>query len=313
MKQDLIERIEKLKKKRDVIILAHNYQLPEVQDIADFVGDSLDLSRKAANTTASVIVFCGVQFMAETAKILSPEKTVLLPDLRAGCPLADMVTPEKLRQRKEENPDATVICYINSSAEVKAESDICCTSANAQKVVESVPNNREIIFIPDKWLGNYVLNRTNRKLILWNGHCPTHLMISRENILLLKERHPDAHVLVHPECTRSVVDIATHTLSTNGMVDYVKRSKARDFIIGTEVGILHRLKKENPEKRFYPASVLAECPNMKLINLEKILWSLENMKYEIEISEEIRIRAKEAVSKMLEINNERGKDYFNQY
>lgn len=301
MNANLIGRIEDLKQERNAIILAHNYQMPEVQDIADFVGDSLDLSRKAAATSAEVILFCGVQFMAETAKILSPEKTVLLPDLNAGCPMADMITPQRLLEKREEHPEAIVVCYVNTSAEVKAASDICCTSANAQRVVESVLEGQEIIFIPDKWLGDYTGRVTNRDLILWNGHCPTHMMISADGIDILKERYPEAEVLVHPECTRDVIEIANYALSTNGMINYAKESGSKQFIIGTEIGILHRLKKENPEKKFYPASILAECPNMKLTDLEKILWALEDMKYEIDISEEIRIKAKEAVSKMLEI------------
>jgi quinolinate synthase len=298
---EIVERIKELKKKRGAIILAHNYQIGEVQDIADFVGDSLDLSRRAAKTDADVIVFCGVHFMAETAKILSPKKTVLLPDLDAGCPLADMVTADALRRKKEENPKAVVVCYVNSSAEVKALSDICCTSANAAKVVESIPAEREIIFIPDKWLGDYVSRVSGRRMLLWNGHCPTHVVILAEGILALKKRYPDAEVLVHPECPRDVVDVADHAFGTMGMINYIKTSPRKDFIIGTEIGILHRLRKENPERRFHPASILAECPNMKLINLEKILWSLEDMRYEIDVKEDVRIRAEEAVLKMLEI------------
>jgi quinolinate synthase len=212
-----------------------------------------------------------------------------------------MVTADALQRKKEENPKAVVVCYVNSSAEVKALSDICCTSANAAKVVESIPAEREIIFIPDKWLGDYVSRVSGRRMLLWNGHCPTHVVILAEGILALKKRYPDAEVLVHPECPRDVVDVADHAFGTMGMINHIKTSPRKDFIIGTEIGILHRLRKENPERRFHPASILAECPNMKLINLEKILWSLEDMRYEIDVKEDVRIRAEEAVLKMLEI------------
>jgi quinolinate synthase len=213
-----------------------------------------------------------------------------------------MITPERLREKKREYDGAVVVCYVNSSAEVKAESDVCCTSSNAVKVIESIPLDREIIFVPDKWLGDFISRKTNRRLILWNGYCPTHLMILPEEINFLKGRYQDVEVLVHPECMRSVVEVADYALGTNGMVKHVRSSEYKHFIIGTEIGILYRLKKENPEKHFYPASILAECPNMKLTNLEKILWALEEMKYEIEIDEEIRTRARSAVEKMLEIS-----------
>ncbi|MBU0599573.1 quinolinate synthase NadA [bacterium] len=301
MQKDLVAKIESLKKEKKVVILAHNYQRGEVQDIADFVGDSIDLSRKAATTSAEIILFCGVLFMAEAAKILSPGKVVLLPDLKAGCPLANMITLKELRQKKKEYPGAVVVCYVNSAVEIKAESDICCTSANAVKVVESIPQDKEIIFIPDKWLGDYTSRIAKRRLILWDGYCATHLKILPENILLLKERYPKAEIIVHPECTRDVIEMADQALSTMGIVKWVKESKATEFIIGTENGIIHRLKKENPEKRFFPASVLAECPNMKLTTLEKVLWALEEMKYQIEIEEDIRLKAKKAVERMLEI------------
>jgi quinolinate synthase len=300
-KKDLISKIERIKKDRDAIILAHNYQIPEVQDIADLVGDSLDLSRRASLTQAEVIVFCGVSFMAETAHILNPQKKVLLPDLEAGCPLADMITKEQLLEKKNEYPEAVVVCYVNTSAEIKAYSDICCTSANAIKVVNSIPLEKEIIFIPDRCLGNYTQINTKRKLILWNGICPTHLRFLKEDIQKLKEEHPEAEVLVHPECEREVIQIADHAFSTNGMINYVKKSPKKKFIIGTEVGIIYRLKKENPDKIFIPANPEAICPNMKLTNLEKILFSLENMENIIEVPEEIRIRAKRAVDKMLKM------------
>jgi len=297
---ELIEKILDLKKRRGAVILAHNYQLGEVQDIADFVGDSLDLSQRAAETGAGVIVFCGVHFMAETASILCPEKVVLLPDMNAGCPMADMITAERLRAKKKEHPQAVVVCYINSSAEVKAESDICCTSANAVRVVESL-DAREILFVPDQYLGHYVSARTGKKMILWPGFCPTHVRIKPERIKELKREYPQAKVVVHPECTPEVIALADEVLSTSGMCRYAQRDEVREMIVGTEVGIIHRLKKENPGKRFIPISEQAICPNMKLITLEKVLWSLEEMGPEVKVPEGIRLRAKAAVDKMLKI------------
>jgi len=296
---ELIEKILDLKKRRSAVILAHNYQLGEVQDIADFVGDSLDLSQRAAETGAGVIVFCGVHFMAETASILCPEKVVLLPDMNAGCPMADMITAERLRAKKKEHPQAVVVCYINSSAEVKAESDICCTSANAVRVVESL-DAREILFVPDQYLGHYVSARTGKKMILWPGFCPTHVRIKPERIKELKREYPQAKVVVHPECTPEVIALADEVLSTSGMCRYAQRDEVREMIVGTEVGIIYRLKKENPGKRFIPISEQAICPNMKLITLEKVLWSLEEMSPEVKVPEGIRLRAKAAVDKMLE-------------
>jgi len=300
--QTLIERIKRLKEEKQAIILAHNYQVGEIQDIADFVGDSLDLSRKAAKTEAKIIVFCGVHFMAETAKILSPDKMVLLPDVNAGCPMADMVTVEELRELKVKYPNALVVSYVNTHVEVKAESDYCCTSANGLKVINSLPKDREIIFTPDWCLGDYIAKQSNRKLILANGYCPTHHRILKKNILMLKEKYPDAEVIVHPECTPDVIEIADKALSTNGICKYVKESASIEFIIGTETGILHRLRKENPDKKFYPASELATCPNMKLITLEKILWALEEENYKIEVPVEIAKKAKLAIDKMLAIS-----------
>jgi quinolinate synthase len=296
---ELVEKISALKKRRDAVILVHNYQLGEVQDIADFVGDSLELSQRAAETDAGVIVFCGVQFMAETASILCPEKVVLLPDINAGCPLADMITAERLRAKKKEHPQAVVVCYINSSAEVKAESDVCCTSANAVKVVESL-DAREILFVPDQYLGHYVSARTGKKMILWPGFCPTHVRIKPERIKELKREYPQAKVVVHPECTPEVIALADEVLSTGGMCRYARRDEVREMVVGTEVGIIHRLRKENPGKRFIPASEQAICPDMKLITLEKVLWSLEKMSPEVKVPEGIRLRAKAAVDKMLE-------------
>jgi quinolinate synthase len=296
----LIEKITELKKKRNAVILAHNYELGEVQDLADFVGDSLDLSQKAADTDARVIVFCGVHFMAETASILSPDKTVLLPDTNAGCPMADMITAPRLREERKAHPEAFVVCYINSPADVKAESDICCTSANAVKVVNSI-DAREILFVPDQYLGHYVSTKTYKKMILWPGYCPTHARILPEHINRLKHDYPEAKVVVHPECRPEVIAIADEALSTSGMVVLAGRDDVCEMIVGTEIGIIHRLQKENPGKKFIPVSEQAICPNMKLITLEKVLWSLEDMKPVVKVPEDIRIKAKKCVDKMLAV------------
>ena len=297
---ELTEKILRLKKRGNAVILAHNYQLGEVQDIADFVGDSLELSQNAAKTDAEVIVFCGVHFMAETASILCPDKTVLLPDINAGCPMADMVTVEKLRERKGELPGVTVVCYINSSAEVKAESDVCCTSANAVKVIESL-DAKGILFVPDQYLGHFISTKTDKKMILWPGFCPTHIRIQPQDITRLKLESPQAKVVVHPECKPEVIALADEVLSTGGMFRFAQQTEAKEMIVGTEIGILHRLRKENPGKKFIPASEQAICPRMKLITLEKILWSLEEMAPEVKVPEEIRLKAKAAVDKMMEI------------
>jgi len=301
MAESIEDKIETLKKERNAIILVHNYQLPEVQDIADFTGDSLELSQRAAKTDAEVIVFCGVHFMAETASILSPEKIVLLPEKNAGCPMADMITAEQLQKLKREHLDALVVCYVNSPAEVKAISDYCCTSANAVKVVESLKDAEEIIFVPDKYLGQYASEQTGRKIILWNGYCPTHVRIRKVDITRAKAEHPRAMVLAHPECTGPVRQMADAVLSTSGICKYANNSDAKEYIIATELGIIHRLRKENPDKIFYPATEAGVCPNMKLTTLEKVLWSLENMQYEIEVPDEIRSRAKKAVANMIRI------------
>ncbi|MFC1949986.1 quinolinate synthase NadA [Chloroflexota bacterium] len=296
----LVKKIEELRKSRNTVILVHNYQRGEVQDIADFVGDSLELSQKAATTDAEVIVFCGVQFMAETAAILCPDKIVLLPELEAGCPMADMITAEQLLEKKDEHPGATVVCYVNSSAEVKAESDICCTSANAVRVVEKLPDNEQIIFVPDQYLGGYVASQTGRKMILWPGYCPTHMRILPADILRQKAEHPQAKVVVHPECRPDVTALADAVLSTGGIIRFARETEAEEIIVATETGMLHRLQKENPGKTFIPASKRAVCPNMKLITLETVLWSLENMAHQVKVPEDIRLRAKAAVDKMLE-------------
>jgi quinolinate synthase len=297
---ELEKRILELKKAKNAVILAHNYQRGEVQDIADFVGDSLDLSQKAAATTADVIVFCGVHFMAETSAILNPGKTVLLPDANAGCPMADMITAEQLQQKKKKLPKATVVTYVNSTAEVKAESDYCCTSANGVKIVASI-DNEEILFVPDQYLGHFIAGKTGRKLILWPGYCPTHVRIQPEDITRQKQAYPQAKVVVHPECRPEVIALADEALSTSGMVRYAAREDVSELIVGTEVGIIHRLQKGNPGKKFIPVSEQAICPNMKLITLEKILWSLEEMVPVVKVPEAIRLRAKAAVDRMLAV------------
>lgn len=301
MENNLTERILALKEKRKAVILVHNYQTGEVQDIADYVGDSLGLSQQAAKTHAEVIVFCGVHFMAETAAMLSPDKIVLLPDLNAGCPMADMITAEQLSEEKKKHPGSPVVCYVNSTADVKAECDVCCTSSNAINVVAKLGTERPIIFVPDQYLGSYVAARTNTELILWPGYCPTHMKIGVDEIAGLRKEHPDAEVLVHPECRPEVVAHADYALSTDGIIKWVKQSTAHEFIIGTEIGILHRLKKENPDKVVIPASSRAVCPNMKLITREKVLWSLERMEYRVTVPPDIREKAVRAVNRMLEI------------
>jgi quinolinate synthase len=298
---DLSVEIEELKKKRNAIILAHNYQLPEVQDVADFRGDSLELSRVASRTQAKVIVFCGVHFMAETASILSPEKKVIMPDIDAGCPMANMITACDVRRLKKEHPQAVTVGYVNTSAEVKAELDYSCTSTNAIGVVNYLKEEREIIFIPDKYLADYVAKKTGRRLISWNGYCPTHVKILPEDIRRERRFHPFAKVMVHPECLPEVVSLADAVLSTSQMAKFAKESEAEEFIVGTEVGLLYRLKRDNPSKEFYPASEAAVCPNMKRTTQEKILWALEGLKTEVRVLDEVRLRAKKAIDRMLEI------------
>ncbi len=299
--QELVEKIDRLKKERNAVILAHNYQRDEVQAIADFTGDSLGLSITAAKTDADVIVFCGVHFMAETASILSPQKKVLMPDIDAGCPMANMITADELRTLKKEHPGALVLAYVNTSAEVKAETDICCTSSNALKVVESLPKDAEIIFVPDKYLGNFISTKTGRPFIMWNGYCPTHVKIRAEDIERRKADHPDAVVVAHPECTPTVLALADAVLSTEGICRYAKNSPAREIIVCTEVGVLYRLRNENPGKTFYPATEQATCPNMKKTTLEKVLWSLDRMQHEVKVPDDIREKALGAVNRMVDI------------
>ena len=299
---ELTDKIKKLKKEKNAVILAHNYQLPEIHDIADFVGDSLGLSMSAAKTDAEVIVFCGVHFMAETAKILSPHKTVLLPDKNAGCPMADMINADDLKSLQAAHPKAVTLCYVNTSAAVKAQCDYCCTSANALKMVQNIlKKNEEIIFIPDKYLAQYVAGQVGRKFIIWEGYCPTHARILPENIVQAQKLHPRAKVLVHPECKPQLTELADVVASTEKMCAYVQNAPDTEFIIATEIGIIHRMKKENPGKSFYPASDKATCPNMKRINLEKVLWSLEDLTYEITVPQDIMDKARLSIERMLQV------------
>ena len=299
---DILEKIRKLKQEKNAVILAHNYQLPEVQDIADFVGDSLCLSKTAARTGADIIVFCGVHFMAETAKILSPSKTVLLPDPKAGCPMADMIDADGLIKLQAQHPNAVTLCYVNTSAEVKAHCDYCCTSGNALKMVQHIlKTHQEIIFVPDKYLARWVSDQVGHPFITWNGFCPTHARILPEDIHASRKQHPHAKVLVHPECKPELTALADGVASTEKMCRFVHDDDACEFIIGTEEGIIHRMKKENPDKQFYPVSDRAVCPNMKRTNLEKILWSLEDLTYEITVPQDIADKARTSIERMLEI------------
>ena len=298
--QELLRQVALLKKEREAVILAHNYQTPEIQDLADFTGDSLELSRAAAKTSAKVIVFCGVKFMAETAFILSPEKTVLLPVLEAGCTLADYATAEQVREMKKKHPDAIVVTYVNSSAEVKAETDICCTSANAVEIVRSINRDRPILFVPDHNLGHYAAKMTGRDLILWDGCCPTHALLSTFAVAKARKKWPGAQVIMHPECKSEVLELSDFVGSTSGMLKYVKSKPARtSFIVGTEVGLLHRLQKENPDKIFHAASDYLICPMMKMITLKDVKVSLEKMQHVVTVEEDVRARAQAAVDAML--------------
>lgn len=297
-----IEKINQLRRDKNALILVHNYQLGEVQDIGDFVGDSLELSIKAANADADIIVFCGVKFMAETAKILSPDKTVLLPVFAAGCPMADMADVDSLRKLKAQHPNAVTVCYVNSTAEVKTECDLCCTSANAAKIINSIPKDKDIIFLPDKNLGANIEIMTGRKMILWEGFCPTHMRITAAMVERKKAEFPDAVVIVHPECRPEIVAMADEQLSTGGMVRYVKESTAETIIVGTEVGMIHRLQKEAPEKKFVSISEQAVCMNMKMINLTDVLTALENDETPIELPADIINQAEAPIRRMLELS-----------
>ena len=307
---ELASKLKELKAKRGALILAHNYQRPEVQDAADFCADSLGLAYEARDANARVILFCGVHFMAEMAKIICPESTVLVPDINAGCPMANMVTARELKTMKERNKDAAVVCYVNSSAAVKAESDICCTSANAAEIISSIEPNRQIIFVPDKSLGSWAAKKARREkdVILWNGYCPTHHRILPRDIIERKAEHPDAKVAVHPECIEEVLALADEVASTSGIVEFCKRTDAREIIIGTELGLLHRIKKECPGKVAIPATPLADCPNMALNTLEKMVWALEDMEPTIEVAEGVALRARRAIEKMLAVSRRSGAD-----
>jgi len=296
----MIEEILKLKKEKDAIILAHNYQIPEIQDIADFVGDSLELARKASQIEAKIIVFCGVKFMAETAKILSPDKKVLLPDLDAGCPLTDMAKYEDVLKIKEKYPDAWVVSYVNTNAIVKAITDVCCTSANADKVVRNVPA-KKIIFLPDKNLCWYVKQKVpDKEIICWDGYCFVHRLFKAEDVIKAREKYPDSEIIVHPGCDPEVQKLADGIYSTSGMLKRAKESKAKIMIIGTEEGLLHRLKKENPEKEFYSLGSSKICPNMKKITIEKLYKSLKEEIYEINLKQIIIEKGKKSLERMLE-------------
>ena len=298
--KELQKEIRALLKGKNALMLAHNYQRDEVQETADICGDSLGLSQAAAASDAEVIVFCGVHFMAESASILCPDKTVILPRLDAGCPMADMINAENLRKEKEKRPDVPVVAYVNTTAEVKALSDICCTSANAVKVVNSVKSDK-VYMIPDRNLSMYVARTAKKKVEWWNGYCPTHERLKPEEVLKLKGKHPEAVFACHPECRPEVIDLADHVCSTSGMYKFAKESLANTIIIGTEMGILYRLKKENPDKKFILASKSLICPNMKLITLEDVLEALQKMDRIVKVPEEIRIPAKKALDRMLEV------------
>jgi quinolinate synthase len=293
-----IEKIKELKDKKNAIILVHNYQRGEVQEVADYLGDSLELSRKANTTNAEIIVFCGVRFMAETAKILSPDKKVLMPREEAGCPMANMVTPEDVLEMRKKYPNAKVVSYVNTNADVKAVSDVCCTSANAVKVVENVESD-EILFVPDKNLGSYVKRFVDKDIILWEGFCYVHDNISKEEVIQAKKKSPEALLLVHPECRPEVIDIADEVLSTSGMIKFAKESNAKSFLIGTEEGILYRLKKENPEKDFFTAGKAMICSDMKSTRQEDVYSALKEEKHEVTLKTEIINASKKALEEML--------------
>jgi len=309
----LKDEILKLKKEKDVIILAHNYQIPDVQDVADFTGDSLGLSRQAAKVEQKTILFCGVKFMAETAAIISPEKMVLLPDLEAGCSLSDSITVDELQNWKKQHPDAIVVGYVNTTAEIKAELDYCCTSSNAVNVVNAIPEDKQILFLPDMFLGSYVAKMTGRKnMYIWAGECHVHAGITPEDITKKLDSLKDAEFVIHPECgctTPFMYDVADGSfddkkvsiLSTDGMLKYVNKSKSKNFVVATETGILYRMRKDNPEKTFIPASDKAECQYMKMITLEKVYDALVNEKHVITVPKEIADKARLAINRMLEI------------
>jgi quinolinate synthase len=298
--EGLEERISELKKELNALIVAHNYQRPEVQDIADITGDSLELARECTEVDCDLIVFCGVRFMAESVAILNPSRTVLLSEESAGCPLADMIDVEALREWKQRYPRAAVVSYVNSSAAVKAESDFCCTSANSIKLIESIPDG-EILFVPDQYLGHYTSTKTDKRLILYPGYCPVHRRLKPEHIIRAKELYPDAAVIVHPECIPEVIASADAALSTSQMLRYAKESPARSFLVGTEIGMLHRLRKESPERDFHPLSMGLVCPDMKKTRLEDVVQVMEERRNVVKVPEEIRVKAKQALDRMLAV------------
>lgn len=311
--KELVEKINELRKKHNAVILAHNYQIPVVQDIADFVGDSLELSRKAAMTDAKVIVFCGVHFMAESAAIFSPEKKVLIPDLEAGCSLAESIDAKTLREWKKQYPDAVVVCYVNTSAEVKAESDYCCTSANAVQIVNSIPKEKRILFIPDMFLASFVRQKTGRDIIAYPGECHVHAKANPIDVTRKLKQHPGAEFLIHPECgcvsncmhfvaTGEIPSDRTQILSTGGMMKYVKKSDSKEFVVATETGMLYPLKKQSPKKRFVPLRRDMVCQYMKMITLPKVYSSLENLQFEVKVSKDIAQRARIPIERMLKIS-----------
>jgi len=300
--KNLVKEILFWKKEREAIILAHVYQPGEIQDIADFTGDSLFLSQQASQTNAKVIIFCGVQFMAETAAILSPEKIVLLPEIKAGCPLADMAPAEKVKKKLKELPKVAIISYVNSYAATKALSDYCCTSANAVQVAQAIPAERDILFIPDKNLADFTAKRSKRRIIPWQGFCPVHNILTKEDVIKVKKLHPKALLLVHPECRPEVCNLADYIGSTRGIIEFASNNPAKEYIIGTELGIFHPLKKNNPDKQFFPASKKMICEDMKLITLEKVLYSLQNLEPRITVPEDIRKKSLKALNRMIEIS-----------
>lgn len=309
--QELISKINQLKKEKNAIILGHFYQIPEIQDISDFIGDSLALAREAADTNADIIVFCGVQFMGESAKILSPEKKVLIPDPEAGCSLVDSCPPEEFRKFREARPRHTVISYINSSVEIKALSDIICTSSNAVGIVNSLPEEENIIFAPDKNLGAYINNLTDRNMVLWNGTCEVHDILSVERVLSLKEKHPDAKLIAHPECKSQILAMADYVGSTTALLNYTRRSEDTEFLVATESGIIHQMKKYNPDKSFIiiptdESCMCNDCPHMKLNTLEKLYNCLLTEEYEIKISDELIEKARVPLDRMLQISEKIG-------
>ncbi|HET7818663.1 MAG TPA: quinolinate synthase NadA [Bacteroidia bacterium] len=308
---NLFSEIEKLKKEKNAIILAHYYQEPDIQDAADFIGDSLGLSQQAAKTKADIIVFAGVHFMAETAKILSPQKKVLLPDLKAGCSLADSCPADKFSDFKKQHPDHLVITYVNCSAEIKALSDIICTSTNAQKIVETLPEEQKIIFAPDKNLGKYIEKQTGRKMVLWDGSCMVHEIFSLKKIIQLKELHPKAKFIAHPECETAVLELADYIGSTTGLLNFTKKDPSKEFIVATESGIIYQMQKASPDKTFIPAPpnnscACNDCPHMKLNTLEKLYTCLRDEKPEIVMDSSLILKAEKPIRKMLEISERLG-------